>query len=638
MTAESIPSFDQIQIHVKETPSRARRHRRWGPVVVAIAILFPFVAVSMIAGTFYVVSMTEPSLDSSNSRSRHQVAPKREARTAKSTVSSPVADVKHRQKPRQKPIILFAADESLTSSDTRVSFGSTQRNTETSHWTAFDASWHAGLFEKSTSAGVNNTIDQVVHDALREQGIEPAKLCSDETFLRRVYLDVLGTLPTADQSLKFINNHSDSKRNDLIEHVLQRPEFADYWAMKWCDVLRVKAEFPINLWPQAAQAYHRWIRTAIASDMPYDQFARELLTASGSNFRVPQVNFYRALQSHEPKAIAQVVALTFMGERAENWPTERLDGMSQFFGRVGFKPTGEWKEEIVFFDRRRDGKLTNEAVKAVYPSTAAVEIPANQDPRRVFADWLTDDRNSWFARVCANRVWCWLNGRGILEPVDDVRVDNRPSNPKLLDHLAEELVAADYDVKQLIRVILQSSTYQQSCVARDKKPLADEHFAFYQPRRLDAEVLIDAICQITGTTETYMSIIPEPFTFLPKNQRAIALPDGSITSSFLETFGRPSRDTGLASERNNRLTAGQALHLLNSNHIRDKFKQGGGIKELVRRSNDRFETVDLLYLTILSRRATEGELTIGGPLCESNSGAQDLAWALVNSDEFLFRH
>ena len=208
----------------------------------------------------------------------------------------------------------------------------------------------------------------------------------------------------------------------------------------------------------------------------------------------------------------------------------------------------------------------------------------------------------------------------------------------MLNRLADELVALDYDLKELIRLILNSDAYQLSCIPASEDPLAGSHFAYYQPRRLDAEVLIDAICQITETTETYMSIIPEPFTFLPKQQRAIALPDGSITSSFLEMFGRPARDTGLESERNNRLSSAQALHLLNSNHLRNKLKQGSGIKRIIEASRNSWDTTDLLYLTILSRRPTQDDLQIGGQLCQDERGPQDLAWALINSDEFLFRH
>lgn len=494
-------------------------------------------------------------------------------------------------------------------------------------------------FESELPLNTQNTIDDLVFKRLEELKIKPAKLCSDEVFLRRIYIDVLGTLPTVEEARSFLDDPDPNKREKLIDRVLEQPEFADYWAMKWSDVLRVKAEFPIKLWPNAAQAYHRWIRTAIKNNMPYDQFARELLTTSGSNFRAPQVNFYRAVQNKEPKAIAQAVALTFLGERIENWPTERLDGTSAFFTQVGFKPTGEWKEEIVFFDRRKgkEKESLNKPLKAIFPNGVAVEVPPGEDPRQVFADWLVNEKNPWFARVAANRVWCWLLGRGVIEPPDDIRNDNPASNPALLNHLASELISAKYDLRQLYRLILNSQTYQLACIPQSDDPRAAENFAFYPVRRLDAEVLIDAICQLTGTSESYSSIIPEPYTFLPEGTRAIALPDGSITSSFLEMFGRPPRDTGLESERNNRMTAAQALHLLNSNHLRNKLKQGPGIEDLFSTTSDEDMAVTL-YLAILSRRPTDEEFYLMSGMCGDLNGAREAAWALINSDEFLFRH
>lgn len=517
--------------------------------------------------------------------------------------------------------------------------GETNAAWNPNQWSAAQggSSQSSNPFESDLDPNSETTIDELVLQRLNDLEIKPAKVCSDEVFLRRVYIDVLGTLPTVEEAARFLDDDDPDKRAKLIDQALERPEFADYWAMKWSDLLRVKAEFPVNLWPNAAQAYHRWIRTAIRDNLPYDQFARELLTASGSNFRTPQVNFYRAVQSKEPTGLAQAVALTFLGERAEQWPTERLEGLGVFFSQVGYKPTGEWKEEIVFFDRRKGKEPGNAPLTAVFPNGQSVQIPAGQDPRRVFADWLVDDKNPWFARVLANRVWCWLLGRGVVDPPDDIRADNPPSNLALLNHLAAELVAADYNPKRLYRLILNSQTYQLACIPASQAPRAAENFAYYPVRRLDAEVLIDAICQITATTETYSSIIPEPFTFLPDNQRAIALPDGSVTSSFLEMFGRPARDTGLESERNNNLTAAQALHLLNSNHLRNKLRQGEGIRNLLEQASDR-GAAETLYLAILSRRPTDQELAAVSGLCDYPDGAREAAWALINSDEFLFRH
>jgi hypothetical protein len=499
-------------------------------------------------------------------------------------------------------------------------------------------------FESAADLKPANKIDEVVFARLKQLGIPPASLCSDAVFVRRVYLDVLGTLPAAREARQFLEDKSANKRSVLIDQLLGRKEFADYWAMKWGDLLRIKAEFPINLWPHAAQAYHHWVRMAIQENMPYDRFVREMLTSSGSNFRVPPVNFYRAVQSRQPQALAQAVALTFMGARIEKWPPERQAGMAVFFAKVGYKATGEWKEEIVFFDPAKSDPKNPITARPLFPDGAAATLPPDRDGRAVFADWLIDSKNSknlWFARNIVNRVWFWLQGRGIVNEADDLRPDNPPSNPELLALLEHELVASHYDLKHIYRLILNSKTYQLSSIARSQRPEAEANFAFYPLRRLEAEVLIDAICQITGTTEKYSSPIPEPYTFLPEGHRAIALPDGSISSSFLETFGKPARDSGLESERNNRTTAAQRLHMLNSSHIQSKLEQSAKLAMWISPDRKPREVVAGLYLMILSRYPTEEDLQAmehyaSGP--RRREAALDLAWALINSAEFMYRH
>ncbi|MBI2927834.1 MAG: DUF1553 domain-containing protein [Verrucomicrobia bacterium] len=496
-------------------------------------------------------------------------------------------------------------------------------------------------FEAPGEVKPESPLDKRVFARLEKLGLQPAALCSDALFVRRAYLDVIGTLPTGFEAQQFILDKSPNKRAALIDRLLARDEFADYWAMKWSDLLRVKAEFPINLWPNAAQAYHRWIRTAVRDNMPYDQFARELLTSSGSNFRDPPVNFYRAMQNREPQGIAQTVALTFMGARAEKWPSNKLVGLAGFFSQIGSKSTAEWKEEIVFFDPARD---TNQLWKtATFPDGQPAKLAPDKDPREVFADWLIAPKNPWFTRAIANRVWSWLLGRGIIHEPDDLRPDNPPSNPELLAYLESELVASRYDLKHLFRLILNSKTYQLSPVPRTDNPQAEANFAFYPLRRLEAEVLIDALNQITGSTEKYSSAIPEPFTFIPENQRSIALPDGSITSSFLEMFGRPPRDTGLESERNNRITAAQKLHLLNSSQIQRKIEQSRMIQSQTQGDKTANEIATGLYLGILSRFPSEAELKVLSAHAQSGNAkgreaVVDLAWALLNSAEFLYRH
>ncbi len=495
----------------------------------------------------------------------------------------------------------------------------------------------------SPAAG-SNRIDAVVFGRLKTLGIQPAKRCSDAVFLRRAYLDVIGTLPTGTEAKAFLTDKSADKRRVLIDKLLARPEFADYWAMKWSDLLRVKAEFPINLWPNAAKAYHRWIHTSIRDNMPYDQFARELITASGSNFRVPQVNFYRATQSKEPTALAQAVALTFMGARADKWKKARLDGMASFFSYVGYKRTQEWKEEVIFFDSVKASKEGKALAGAVFPDGTKARLTASTDPREVFANWLITPKNHWFARNAVNRVWYWLLGRGIIHEADDIRMDNPPSNPALMAMLTKELVASKYDMRHIYRLILNSQTYQRSSIPATKNAAGEINFAHYPIRRLDAEVLIDALCQITGTTEKYSSLIPEPFTFIPEDCRSIALPDGSISSSFLEMFGRPPRDTGLESERNNAPTPAQRLHLLNSSHVRNKIEKSRKLRALLAYSKRNPKaSITGLYLAILSRFPTEAELKVIGAYARANKGKGttafvDLTWALINSAEFQYRH
>ncbi|MBN2449311.1 MAG: DUF1553 domain-containing protein [Lentisphaeria bacterium] len=483
-------------------------------------------------------------------------------------------------------------------------------------------------------------IDACVLADLTRRGLRPAPLCSDEVFVRRAWIDIAGTLPGAQDVRRFLDDTRAGKRAILVDELLVRDEFADLWSLKWCDLLRVKAEFPINLWPNAVQAYHVWVRQAVRENLPYDRFAHALLTSSGSNFRVPPVNFYRAVQSREPGGIAAAVALSFLGSRIETWPAEQRRGLEAFFSRVAYKGTGEWKEEIVYPDPTADTPLA-----AAFPDGREVTIPVGSDPRRVFADWLLAPGNSWFSRALVNRAWSWFLGRGIVHEPDDIRPDNPPVNPALLACLEGAFVEARYDLRALFRFILTSQTYQQSCIPREAWcPEVEEAFAVYPVRRLDAEVLIDALCGLGHTAERYSSLIPEPFTFIPETQRTIALADGSISSPFLEMFGRPARDTGLESERSNQPSEAQRLHLLNSSHIRGRVLNGPGLTALLRDAKGKPEqAVDRLYLGILSRQPTPEETRLALDHMRTagmtpQQAAADLAWALINSKEFLYRH
>ncbi len=484
-----------------------------------------------------------------------------------------------------------------------------------------------------------NRIDELVAAGLRSRGLAPARLCTDEVFVRRVYLDVIGTLPTPEEVRAFLRDRRPDKRRRLIDALLDRPEYADYWSLKWCDLLRVKAEYPIKLWPNAVQAYHEWVHAWLARNGRYDVFARALLTSSGSNFRVPAVNFYRAVQQRSPAGIAKAVALTLMGTRIETWPANRQAGFATLFSKVAYKKTAEWKEEIVCLD---PGKT--QPIEAVLPDGTHVRVGAWDDPREVVADWLIRPENPWFAKAVVNRIWAWLWGQGIIHEPDDIRDDNPPIYPELLAYLERELAGSGWNLKHVYRLILNSSTYQQSCVPRGQGPQYARAFACYPVRQLDAEVLIDAICQITGTRETYSSPIPEPYTFIPEQHRTITLPDGSISSQFLETFGRPARDTGRWSERRSRPTDAQRLYLLNSSHIRKKIENSWKLRRLARGARrDRRRLIDELYLLVLSRRPTPDERAAAEQYFHKagrgqRQAFQDLAWALINTKEFLCKH
>ena len=517
-----------------------------------------------------------------------------------------------------------------------------------------------GVFENPVEFKPESQIDKLVIARVSPLDIQPV-LCSDAVFIRRVYLDLLGTLPTAREARDFIqDSDAKNKRRLLIDRLLERPEYADYWSMKWGDILRIKAEFPVNLWPNAAQAYHRWVRASIAENKPYDQFVREMLTSSGSNFRVGPVNFYRAIQNRTPEGIASAVALAFMGTRTDPWPKDRLNGMAAFFSQIGYKPTREWKEENVYWDpfAAMTQAGTNAATNSVsvpvrtapetamFPDGKSIKLPADRDPREVFADWLITPKNRWFTRSIANRTWSWLLGRGIIHEADDIRDDNLPANPELLEHLEKELIKSRYDTKQLVRLILNSQVYQFSSLPRTDVAKAEANFGSYPLRRLEAEVLIDAINKITGSSDLYTSAIPEPFTYIPADMAAIALADGSITSPFLALFGRSARATGMENERINKVVPAQWLHLLNSSHIQRKLEQGPKLRALLDSGRKPAEIVGELYLTVLSRNPTVEELKtleeIGRPgrngRVKTREDWVDITWALINNPEFLYRH
>ena len=488
-------------------------------------------------------------------------------------------------------------------------------------------------YESAAEATPRGRIDELLFAEWQQLGIPPAKNCSDAVFLRRAFLELLGTLPTAAEARQFLRDQDPDRRNALIEQLLVRPEFALYQAMRWADLLRIKAEFPVNLWPNGAQAYHRWLLQAIARNLPYDRFCRQLLLATGSNFRAPEVNFWRSAAERTPRGFSRAAALLFLSARSERWPEPLQQGFANLFARVAWKPTREWKEEIVYCDL-----LKQAPAQALLPDGSTVQLPAETDPRHAFADWLLRDTDAPAAPVVCNRIWYWLFGRGLVHEPDDFRADNPPANPALLRYLASELQTAHWDLRHVYRLILRSQAWQLAPVPQG--PDAAEHFACYPLRRMDAEVLVDALCQLTATTESYQSAIPEPFTIVPPGTRALALGDGSISSAVLELFGKSPRDTGLCAERSPQLPPALRLHLLNSSHVQQKLSRGKLCAGLPHRFDD---AVDTLYLAILSRHPTAAERQtaaqqFGAPRTLARGMAEDLAFALINTTEFLYRH
>ena len=488
-------------------------------------------------------------------------------------------------------------------------------------------------FESGEKFKASTPLDRIVLSNLNGKNIAPANICSDAVFVRRVYLDITGSLPTAEDVADFIDSKDKNKRAKLVDKLLASPEYSEYAAFKWADILKIKAEFPINLWPNAAQAYHKYITQMLDVNVPYDKIAFELLTAKGSNFRVPAVNFFRAMQGRGPQLAASCVSAAFMGTRFDSLPKDQRENMAKFFSRIKYKATKEWKEEIVFLDPMEE----DIPFSGILPNGEKVNLPAGADPREAFAIWLV--RSDIFAQNFVNRLFGSLTGNYLVSDPDDMLVSEVYNKP-LLDFLSKSFKESGYDIKALNRQILLSDTYAQSSIAQEKdSSKAEKNQAVYRARRLEAEVLIDALCKITGTSEIYSSMIPEPYTTMPTDKRAVTIPDGSISTPFLEMFGKSQRDTGEVAERDSSPTASQKLYMLNSTHIRSKLERSPILAPFVRmRPTD---AAAGLYLVILSRRPTAAEFNEIKQLSKSkNSGIfiKDLAWALVNTEEFINRH
>ena len=484
-------------------------------------------------------------------------------------------------------------------------------------------------------------LDVLVENNLKKNHVNASEVSTDNVFIRRLSLDITGIQPTAEETRKFIEKNNPDKRIKLIDSLLHSDGFVDYQVLKWGDLLRCKSEFQSNLWPNAVQAYARWMKESIRNNIPYDQFARELLISSGSNFRSPTVNFYRAFQEKNPKEIAESFALIFLGMRpTTKFEKDKTPGdLSPFFSQVKYKKSDEWKEEFVYFEKDIAPK-TNEVTM---PGGDKITLQNKTDLRLPLVDWLTNKQNPYFAKVMVNRIWFWLMRRGIVNEPDDFKDLNPPSNPELLSFLENEFKEHNFDVNYIFRLILNSKTYQRSFITNGSNHSDEALFSHYLIHRLTAEQLIDAICDITGMPEIYSSRVPEPFTFLPKDTRAVQLEDGTISSPVLEMFGRPSRDISYESDRNCNLTMKQVLFLLNSTQVTDKINKSRKLKQLTDKFESKDKLFDEIYLLVLNRFPTKSEGSTLRAYFSDNKNdkyqkTSDLVWALINTKEFLFNH
>lgn len=494
--------------------------------------------------------------------------------------------------------------------------------------------------ERLPSPPVNNRIDELVFAKLQKLNIVPSGPADDAEFLRRVYLDVIGTLPTPAECRRFLADPRQDRRVRLVDELLERPEFADYWALQWADVLRVDSQM---LGAKRAYSYYQWIRSSFAVNKPLDQFARELLTAEGPLQDVGPAAFYKVVG--RPGDAASTLAQVFLGVRIacaechhhpfDRWSQNDYYGMQAFFNPVTFRTSPEGEAVLAVGDVPARNPRTGEAV-AAHALGAAPAGTASGDPRLRLAAWMTSPANPWFARHLANRTWAHFMGTGLVEPVDDVRATNPPTNPELLDALAARLVETGFDFRQLIRWITASRVYQSSSKPNPTNVRDEQNYSRMLLKRLDAEVLLDMVCQTTG--------VAEKFSGVPAGVRAIQLWDSKVPHYFLKVFGRPTRSTACTCERNAEPSVAQVLHLLNSPEIHDKLThEGGTVARLVRQLPSDRALVEELYLTFYSRMPTEAERASALTYLEKSpsqrrKAAEDLAWALQNSIEFLFNH
>jgi hypothetical protein len=487
----------------------------------------------------------------------------------------------------------------------------------------------------------DNVVDRTVFAKLNRMRISPSEVCTDQEFIRRVYLDTIGILPTPKEVQDFLSSKASDRRGQVIEHLLNRPEFVDFWTLKFADILRSNGRL---IQPKGAIVFHRWIRSAIERDMPMDAFVRELLTTDGSTYSHPAANYYRI--SRDPESSVETTAQLFLGVRIqcakchnhpfERWTQDDYYGFAAFFSQVGRKKANLPDEEVVY--AKKSGEVRQPRTgKLMKPKALGGPVfdDAKTDRRVHLAAWLTSQENPFFAKSLANRVWFHLMGRGVVEPVDDFRESNPACNDELLDGLTTAFVKSGYNLKSLVRMILRSRTYQLSAKANALNADDNLYFSHALTKLLPAEVLLDAISAVTGTTT--------PFEGLPHGSRATQIPDGKMDNAFLKTFGRPAREIACECERESDSNLSQALQLIGGSTVNGKLHDDQGRMAQLAKSGRPPEAITKeLYSVALGREPTTAELAAATKHLKAGKdlrlAVEDLGWVLINSKEFLFRH
>lgn len=503
-----------------------------------------------------------------------------------------------------------------------------------------------------------NFIDGLIFTNLKQIGVPPSPVCDDATFLRRASLDIAGRLPTVEESKAFLASQESNKRDQAIEALLNSPDYADFFANKWTAVLKNRRDAASDI--TANFAFHSWVRDSLLANKPYDEMTRQLLAATGTIVGNPAVAWYKRVK--EPYLQMEDVAQLFLGVRMqcaqchhhpfERWSQGDYYSLTAFFTQVGRKPTTTAGEDLIFHKRgiaQTENKKTKLPVKPAALGAPTLEIPPDEDPRLQLADWMSDPTNPFFAKSLVNRYWKHFFKRGIIEPEDDIRDTNPPTNPELLEALAKHFIDSHFDLKAVVRVITQSNTYQLSAMPNEHNAVDRQNFSHYYPRRMQAEVLLDAVDQFTGARTD--------FADLPAGTRAVALPDNSYTrsSAFLKVFGRPESASVCECERVQSSSLAQSLHLMNAADVKAKLVTSNGRADKLSKEEIPVpENIQELYLAAFSRLPTAEEMKIADahlakprmdaqgkpldPLKARRQGYEDLLWALINTKEFLFNH